>query len=255
METIKRKYNLLRIFRVFGAAGIVVILFFAIHYKSNLILKNVKIIIQSHTEQKLIDEHDILKFLNKSLGKDLEISKINDVDIKKIEKLLDKSHFIEQSNVFIDSKNILNIKCELKEPIVRVHRNESKDFYIDINGYPVPFSKRATIRVPVITGNTEKIRISRKAGSEYMKLWKLAKNINQDIFLSALIEQIDIQKNNEILLVPKLGKQKIEFGDLANISQKLKKIKAFYQNEMKKTGWNKYKKLSVKWDGQIVGSF
>ncbi|HHH54977.1 MAG TPA: hypothetical protein ENK91_15040 [Bacteroidetes bacterium] len=88
-----------------------------------------------------------------------------------------------------------------------------------------------------------------------MKLWKLARSINDDAFLSALIEQIDIQQNGEILLVPKLGKQKIEFGDLVNSENKLKKVKAFYQSEMKKTGWNKFKKLSVKWDGQIVGSF
>lgn len=255
MKNKKSKYDLIRIFRVFGAAGIVVILFFSIKYKSNLIVNKVNINIESQTKQKLIDEHDILKYLNKSLGKDLEIVKINDVDIKKIEKLLNKSHFIENSNVYLDSKNRLNIKCVLKKPIVRVHRENSKDFYIDINGDPVPFSKRATVRVPIITGNTARIQINKKEDSEYMKLWKLARSINDDAFLSALIEQIDIQQNGEILLVPKLGKQKIEFGDLVNSENKLKKVKAFYQSEMKKTGWNKFKKLSVKWDGQIVGSF
>ncbi len=257
MKKIWEKYDFLRIIRVLGAAGLIVILYFSIQYKANLNLNNISISLETQYKEKLIDKNDILKFLNKSLNKDLEIAKIEKVDIAKIEKLLDRSNYIKNANVYLDSKNQLHINCKLRDPIARVVRKNKKDFYLDIEGNPIPVSQRATIRVPVITGATYRINLKNrnKKDSEYKKIWKLSKEIYNDAFLNSLIEQINIDEDNSLTLIPKLGKQQIEFGDLTNIDNKLTKIKAFYKNGMTQSGWNKFKKLSVKWDGQIVGSF
>jgi cell division protein FtsQ len=257
MKNFLEKYDLLRIIRVLGAAGLIVVLYFSIQFKANSNLKKISITIETQYKEKLIDKSDVLRFLNKSLNKDLEIAKIEKVDISKIEKLLDNSNYIKNADVYLDSKNQLHIHCELRDPIVRINRTNKKDYYLDIEGNPIPVSQRATIRVPLITGATNRINLKNKSkkNSEYRKILKLSKKIHEDPFLNALIEQIDIDEDNSLTLIPKLGKQQIEFGDLTNIDNKLTKIKAFYKNEMKQSGWNKFKKLSVKWDGQIVGSF
>ncbi len=257
MKKFLEKYDLLRIIRVLGAAGLIVVLYFSIQFKANSNLKKISITIESQYKEKLINKNDILRFLNKSLNKDLEIAKIEKVDILKIEKLLDNSNFIKNADAYLDSKNQLHIKCKLRDPIVRINRQNKKDFYIDIEGNPIPVSKRATVRVAVVTGAVNRINLKNRnnRNSEYRKIWKLSKKIYEDPFLNALIEQINIDRDNTFTLIPKLGKQQIEFGDLTNIDNKLTKIKAFYKNGMTQSGWNKFNKLSVKWDGQIVGSF
>ncbi len=257
MKKILEKYSLSRIIRVLGVAGLIVVLYFSIQYKANTQLKNITIELKTQNKFKLIDKTDILRYLNKSLNKDLEIAKIEKVDILKIEELLDNSNYIKNAEAFLDSKNHLHINCVLRDPIVRIVRANKKDFYIDKEGNPIPVSKRATARVPVVTGFTNSIILKNRNNkkSEYYKLWKLSKELYEDSFLYALIEQIYINEDRNLTLIPKLGKQVIEFGKLTNIDNKLTKIKAFYKSEMPKSGWNKFKKLSVKWDGQIVGSF
>jgi len=254
MKKKKRKYSIVRILRVLGVAGIMVLLFFSIQLKSNTNIKNVNIVLKSKLQSKLIAKTDILKYLNKSLDKDLEIEIIDRVEIDKIERLLDNSKYIKRSDVYLDSKNHLHIECELRDPIVRISRKTGKDFYLDSEGSAIPISKRRTVRVPIINGNIGIAGLSdiNKEGSKYNDILKLSKKINSDPFLKPLIEQIYIDNSNRLTLIPKLGRQKIEFGELVGIDEKLRKIKAFYKSGLPTSGWDKFEKLNLEWEGQVV---
>ena len=249
-----RKYNLFRVARVLGVMGIIVILYFSIQLKSNSNIKRVNIVLESINPEKLISKTDILKYLNKSLNKDLEIAKIEKIDIGKIEILLDKSRFIKNSDVFIDSKNNLHINCKLRDPIVRISRQNAKDYYLDISGFAIPISKRSTARVPIINGYLKDFKIGdlNKTGTTFNNIMGLLKKIHSDPFLKALVEQIHIEEGNRLTIIPKLGRQKIEFGGLEKVDDKLAKIKTFYKSGVPGVGWNKFEKLSVEWEGQLV---
>jgi len=257
MKSFFGKYNIWRIIRTLGVAVIVVILYFAVKRKENTTLDNVFIEINTIDKDKLINKKDILKYLKKTLNNDLESTKIKAVDIAKIESLLDKSRYIQDADVYIDKKNNLHISCTLRSPVVRVKRKHKKDFYLDYQGNPVPVSKRTAVRVPVISSAGDFFNLSKihKENTMENKILTLSKKIYDDPFLYALIEQIYVDKNEEIILIPKLGKQKIEFGKIENIDRKLNKLKVFYKEGMSRKGWTKYSKLSLKWDNQIVGTF
>ncbi len=248
------KPNILRIIRVLGVAGIMVMLYFSIQMKANSNIKNINIVLESKTKRKLVEKEDILKYLNKALDKDLEIEKIDKVEISEIEYLMDKSKYIKNSEVYLDSKNNLHIHCVLRDPIVRISRRNGKDFYLDSDGNPIPISRRAAIRVPIITGNIKigELNEIKKKGNTFHKILELSKKINSDQFLNALIEQIYIDNNNRLTIIPKLGRQKIEFGKLNKIDNKLARLKTFYKAGMPSSGWANVEKLNLDLTDQVV---
>ncbi|MCF8296880.1 MAG: hypothetical protein K9J13_04975, partial [Saprospiraceae bacterium] len=90
-----------------------------------------------------------------------------------------------------------------------------------------------------------------KNNSTINKIFILAKAITKDEFFKAQIEQIYINKN-EIELIPKVGDHVIIFGSISDMDEKLDKLKLFYIKGLKKTGWNNYKTINLKYRNQIV---
>jgi len=237
-------------------AAVAYTLFAAIQFKANQQVTDVVInIFTDNDERALIGKEDILRFINKSLNKDLEVQKIEDLEVKEIEKALNESRFVERAEVFVNTKGVVFINCYVRTPIVRFDRGDKKGFYLDSKGEIIPLSKRATVRVPIANGylgNFSKEFLEDEA-SRYNQVFKLAKKVNEDPFLHALIEQIYVESNGEVIMVPKLGRQKIHFGDLVRVDRKFEKLKAFYKTGMPNTGWNRFEYLHLEWKDQVVG--
>lgn len=233
-------------------------LFSAIQYKASQEVKQVKIeIISQDNKRALIAEEDVLRYVNKILNKDLEVQKIEDLEVKRIEKALNNSKFIEKAEVFVNTKGIVHIICYVRTPIVRFDRGDKKGFYLDMTGVIIPLSKRATVRVPVANGKLGKFESDFLEDEEglYKKVFDLAKKVHEDPFLHALVEQIYVESDGKVILVPKLGRQKILFGEIAGMDNKIEKLKAFYKTGMPNTGWNRFEYLNLEWKDQVVGQY
>ncbi|MEZ4907759.1 MAG: hypothetical protein R2771_09030 [Saprospiraceae bacterium] len=241
---------------ILGTVGIMVLLYFSIMKKSSQKLATVNIDIVATDEAKLLEDVDVLNYLHRVLGQKFEQQKLSGLDLKKIEDILDESNFISKSEVYVTSNNILHIKCFLNEPIIRVANKSKSDFYIDSTGNAIPLSKRAAAHVPMLCGNFSKIDFTKldKEGTLGNEVLVLSKKIHNDEFLNALVEQIYINDNQKIILIPKVGNQKLEFGKLDMIDDKLEKIKIFYKTGMTGSGWRKFNTINLEWEGQVVGS-
>ena len=90
--------------------------------------------------------------------------------------------------------------------------------------------------------------------STIQKLYIINRYIQEDSFLQAQIEQIYINKSNEIELVPKVGRHLILFGDIDNMETKFENLIVFYEQGMKKAGWKKYKTINLKYSNQVICS-
>ena len=56
-------------------------------------------------------------------------------------------------------------------------------------------------------------------------------------------------------MIPVVGKQRIVFGKASSVKEvedKFQRLKVFYQEAMPYEGWNKYKEISLKYEGQVV---
>jgi cell division protein FtsQ len=239
-----------------GAVAILAILYFSVLRQTNMKIENVKIVLESRGPDKLIANEDIINYIYRKTGMPIKNRAINDLDTREVENLLDNVSYIKKCEVFISADGSYNIHCILNDPLIRVSGVGKRDFYFDIDGNVIPVSRRATARVPLLTGNLKNIDFSqmKKEGTKANGILALGKEIHNDDFLNALIEQIYIGNDGKLILIPKVGSQKLVFGKLENINEKLDNLKIFYQTGMAGNGWRRFNRISLEWEGQVVGS-
>ena len=118
-------------------------------------------------------------------------------------------------------------------------------FYVDEDGKYMPLSRKYTSRVVVATGE-----ISKKFACE--KLYPFVMMLREDDFWDALIEQIVVDRGEEIILIPKVGNFRIILGEVGNAEEKMEKLRLFLKDGIVRKGWNVYKEINLKFDNQVV---
>ena len=68
----------------------------------------------------------------------------------------------------------------------------------------------------------------------------------------AQVEQIDVTKEGQIRLVPRVGEHILILGTADDVEKKLERLMNFYKNGLDNVGWNKYRSISVAYDNQVV---
>jgi cell division protein FtsQ len=76
--------------------------------------------------------------------------------------------------------------------------------------------------------------------------------LHEDAFWQAQIAQLDIAANGEINMIPQVGGQLIEFGQPVEVETKLKKLGIFFTRILPTRGWNRYHRVNVEYQNQIV---
>ena len=190
----------------------------------------------------------------------LDSLKLNSVKIWEMEHYLRDNQFIKSADIFkgVNGELFVNIKEE--KPLLRIFNRKSKSFYVSKEGKILAMSGKYTPRVMIVNGY---INIGLNEGHNYVSdtiyrktplqdLYKLSGLISNDEFLNAQLNQIYINSKNEIELIPELGNQTIVLGNLDNIEIKLRNLNAFYKQALLDEGINKYRKIDLRFDGQIV---
>lgn len=203
--------------------------------------------------KRLINADYIRNEVRKSLGYDVERIKLGDLDLKKIEDVLVNNDYVKDVEVYLDGRNYLRAEIRQKNPIVRVEGSGRK-FYLDEEGQYLALSPLAAVRVPIFTGNVVPYDPAYQEEDEhqFQEILKLSKKINEDGFLTSLIEQVHIEKNGDFLLIPKIGKEKIMLGSTDELEHKMYKLKVFYKEGLTRVGWGEYAYLDLKYEDQVV---
>ncbi len=204
----------------------------------------------------LITRKEVKKLFFQYLGYDLENSLVGDLELRGLENFLEQDERIKRAEIYVDKHDVVTVLILQRSPIVRVFSQEGESFYLDSDGAVIDALAGGTIRVPVATGQIESYNpklIWSKKSSHLKDVFEVAKYIHNDEFLEALVEQVDIDENGDITLIPKVGRQKLVLGKAEDLDDRFEKLKLMYREGLPKLGWRKYDVLTLKYDGQIVG--
>jgi len=242
-----------------GLAGIFMLLVMSINRKqSSTITKLVVIIKPIKGDKNLINDAEVVLNLRKFLGYDIRSAKINDINTIELENLIKSDQRVKSAEVYLDSKNRLNVWIIQRQPVVRIVDDRNVSYYIDDEGAKISTRRGQAVRVPVATGYIdlydEAVFKSDKK-SVLKEVYKTAKLIMEDDFASALIEQIDVDTNKDISLIPKIGRQRIIIGNADDLPYKLNSLKTMYKEGIPMVGWQKYRGINLKYKGQVIGEF
>ena len=175
--------------------------------------------------------------------KELQSQPKENIFLNKLEKTLLSNEMIENAEVFLSIDGQLGAIITQKTPIARVNQDE-QSYYIDSKGKKMPLSSNYSARVPIVEGISN--------GQVSNDTYTLAKMVYEDDFLKKQIVGIEQLENNEFILKTRIGDQIVELGDLRNIDIKIKKLKAFYQKTMQDKTLDKYKKINLVYNDQVV---
>jgi len=215
------------------------LLSFSLKRFNNAKMENVSInMSQSKTPVYFVDEKDI-----KELVKQYNPTrKIGDIDIPELEKKINLIPFVDSANVYLNLNGNLNVDIKQRVPAFRLNK-DGKDFYVDKKGVEFPISKNFSLASMLVMGDVK--------ASEYGKLSELVEKIDKDDFSKRYFIGITKEKDNYNLLTSD-GNYKVEIGDLDNIDLKVRGFKTFVEKYLVDQSPEKYKKISLKYDNQIV---
>lgn len=191
---------------------------------------------------------------------------ISDFPLNKIETAIRNHPSVKSAEVYTTFDGILHIEVEQRNPILRIINYNNESYYIDNDGNLFPLSEKYTARVLVATGNINEpynLRYTKNAlkfeekdvlGRNIMvdDLFTLAKYIETNNFFNSFVEQIYLNENNEIELIPKIGKFTILLGSIDDMEEKFDNLQAFIQIGLSREGWDKYETINIKYKNQVV---
>ena len=106
----------------------------------------------------LINQEDIKVTIERSFGYNLMGIPVREIDVARVERVLENDPFILNADVYLDAKNQIHIEVEQREPILRIIDKNGLNYYLDEFGKKMPLSKHFTARVLVATGNIPPFR-------------------------------------------------------------------------------------------------
>lgn len=182
-------------------------------------------------------------------------SRSDEINLSRIESLLDNRGEIFKSEVYFSSPTTLSIDIVQRKPVVRFE-NDTEGYYADETGFLFPLLN--SYDVPIVTGE-----IPLRLGKEYMgipegkegdwikEILHLTNYISSNEYWDKNIEQIYIE-NGDICLVSRVSHHKIIFGNCRNIDAKFKKLATFYTTIAPAKGWDTHNVVNLKYNKQII---
>lgn len=178
-------------------------------------------------------------------------SKVNTMEIS---QLVEQNKLVQHAACYHTPDSLLRIDIKQRNPIIRVKSSlpvkDSKgtpvsDFYIDLDGELMPAQLGSAIRLPLVSGYVRERHI--------VPLHDFALYLKDHDFWSDEITQIYVRENGDFELIPRIGNHTILVGDFENLDEKLDHVRTFYKKVLPRKGWNAYRVINAKYDGQIVG--
>jgi len=149
---------------------------------------------------------------------------------------------IKNAEVYSNQEGMININLQQRKAVVRI-KTDDTDYYLDEQGIKMPLSLEYTPRVLVVTGEVNE--------SNYSSIFSFVERINKDKFWKSQITQVHFN-NKEVIIIPRVGSQKIHFGTLTDVNKKLRNLYQFYKQAMPIKGWQTYSEISLAYNNQIV---
>ena len=235
----KNKYRILKIIVTVVLLGF--LLSFSLKRFSKLDITDDKVSVKLNTNNTpvyFVDEKDIKNIVRKQNPE----GKVGGINIPELEKKLNDIPAIDSANVYLNLNGNLNLDITQRVPSFRVNY-QGRDYYVDKKGNEFPISRIYSHPCLLVTGSINP--------EEYTQIAELVEKIENDDFCKKYFIGITKEKGSYNLLTSD-GYFKVELGSLDQLDLKIKGFKTLVEKFLVFQDPQKYKKVSVKYDNQIV---
>lgn len=252
--------KVLKIFLIIPVLYLIIIPVYLARSSNSKRCGGISIDIKDSSDYHFVTRRQLLNLVHGSTGKILG-RPVKDVLVSAIEGKINGVRELKEAEVYMTIDGTLHVYVNQREPVMRVIPDNGGDFFIDEDGVVVRKRNLYTPRLHIVGGN---INISSAMlngvsvldtsikNSILKDIYYLVDYINKDDFWSAQIDQIYVDNNDEIDLIPRVGNQIIHLGTTENLEGKLRNLATFYDKVLPEVGWNKYSLINLEFKDQIV---
>ncbi|MFT3740257.1 MAG: cell division protein FtsQ [Breznakibacter sp.] len=216
---------------------------FVLISNKNRTCRGVSVQIKDSVELQFMTSKEVKNYVYSHI-KGLTKKTIKDINLEEVEHLVDKYPSVAKSEAYFTPQGVLRVVVSQRQPVLRVF-SDGGTFLLDKEGVKIPLRGSYTKRLMVVTGNIDKLK-------DRTDLVKLDGFIKDDSFWRAQIEQIHINSQGDIILVPRVGDHYINIGDVNDLEYKFRNLLALYQKGLRPLEWNSYKEINLKYKGQVI---
>lgn len=245
------------------SVALVVLLGFSDKEQQTQKCKGLKVIVADNSGNYFIEPQDIVDLLNTKAGK-VKQREMMDINLSLLEKTVYTNPFVAKAEVYTTIDGFVNINVWQRNPVLRVVNFDNEHFYIDDEGGFMPVTEKFTSRVPVATGYIFDKYAQRSLDFAVpflndsastpilVQLNEISEYLSQHEFWDAQIEQIYVNVDHEIELIPRVGNHSILIGNSDNLDLKMNNLYIFYTQGINKKGWENYSTINLKYNNQVI---
>ena len=248
-------------------AGIGSLFVFANQKQGNETCQKLNIKVEYNQADPLINERYILRLITNA-GIKIKGQPLKSIPTLKVQQLLAENPYICEASVRIGVDGMVNVFVSQRKALVKVMPAEGASFYLDTEGVAMPLSRDFPARVMVANGYIksglpkvekkkeedaeESVPIAKTLPPDLQKIFVAASALSNREFTLALTEQIYLNYQGELEIIPKIGDQTIVLGDTTHLNEKIENLKTFYTRGMQADSWSNYRSISVKYRNQVI---
>ncbi len=208
------------------------------------VCSDIQLVIKDSVYAGFITQKEVASILSKKglnpIGKELAT-----VRTGALEEELAKHPLIDRVECYTTLSGKVCVEVSQRIPVLRIMSLNGDNYYLDNKGTVMPSDTKCVAHLAIATGKIDK-NFAQKS------LYPFGMYLQHDPFWEAQIEQIHVLPDKTVELVPRVGDHLIYLGRLDGYERKLKRVKAFYKKALNQVGWNKYSRISVEFDNQVI---
>lgn len=169
---------------------------------------------------------------------------MSQIDTRLIEETLNAEALVEHAECYKTQGGDVCINIKQRIPVVRVMDENGGDYYVDSHGEVMP-PTNYTCNLIVATGHINKSYAGKT-------LAPLARTLLCNDFWRNQVEQLNVLRDGSVEMVPRVGNHIVYIGQPTGVQTKLERLRKFYRYGLSQAGWNRYSRISVEFDNQII---
>ena len=217
-----------------------------------------EICIKDSLTNSFVSQDAVKKYLDKEYG--IYVGKsIKDIDLVRIEKILDSRSAVLKSQAYITGNGVLHIDVTHRSPIVRFQKKDG-GFYADAEGYIFPLQNSYASHVQIVDGYIPLAANSgykgeiKDAGERewFRKVINLVNYMQGSRVWKDKIVQIHVDSEGNLILIPREGNEQFIIGQPDEIEEKFEKMRKYYTAIIPEKNSGTYRHVDLRYRGQIV---
>ena len=226
--------------------------------RGSCVCERLQVRVLDSLENHFVSAADIKTVLDRTFGQYIGIA-ADSLDLAKIEETVNRRSAVLKSEAYLTNDGTLHIDVTQRRPVVRFQKADG-GFYADADGYIFPLQSSFASHVQIIDGHIPlaansgyKGELSSPAEKEWFgNIMNLVGYMENSSEWKNKIVQIHVTADKDLILIPRVGKERFMFGQPDRLDEKFERMKKYYTAVVPEKGSERYKEVDLRFKGQII---